>query len=158
MKKLNQFFPVLKLQKFCDIRVFPKLSLNSMNSMKLKFGDVTTRGSPTCCDCHYVKKIIFSLDYYFLSMFSIFVVLFNTVCHLLMSCRNFSLFIRVPCILLYGDLLALKTHHYKPNPMNSLNYVKELWKNLNVLCQWWHSFVQSTLRFSRSHFQHSFLL
>ena len=43
-----------------------------------------------------------------------------------MSCHNFSLFIRVPCILFYGDLLTLKTHHYKPNSMNSM---KELWKN-----------------------------
>ena len=75
--------------------------------MNLKFGDVTVRGSPTCSDCHYVKKIIFSLDYCFLSMFSIFVALFNTVCQLLMSCHNFSLFIRVPCILFYGDLLTL---------------------------------------------------
>ena len=100
-----------------------------MNSMNLKFGDVTVRGSPTCSDCHYVKKIIFSLDYYFLSMFSIFVVLFNIVCHLLMSCHNFSLFIRVPGILFYGDLLALRTHHYEPNSMNSLNSMKELWKN-----------------------------
>ena len=95
-----------------------------MNSMNLKFGDVTTRGSPTFSDCHYEKKIIFSLDYYFLSMFSIFVVLFNTVCHLLMSCHNFSLFIQVPCILFYGDLLTLKTQHYQPNPMNSLNSMK----------------------------------
>ena len=67
-----------------------------------------------------------------LSMFSILcVVLFNTVCHLLMSCHNFSLFIRVPCILFYGDLLTLKTHHHKPNSMNSLNSMKELWKNSN---------------------------
>ena len=50
-------------------------------SMNLKFGDVTVRGPPTCCDRHYVKKIIFSPDYCFLSMFSIFVVLFNVVCH-----------------------------------------------------------------------------
>ena len=48
-----------------------------MNSMNLKFGDVTVRGSPTCSDRHYVKKIIFCLDYCFLSVFSIFVVLFN---------------------------------------------------------------------------------
>ena len=46
-----------------------------------------------------------------------------------MSCHNFSLFIRVPCILFYGDLLTLKTRHYKPNSMNSLNSMKELWKN-----------------------------
>ena len=104
-----------------------------MNSMNLKFGDITVRGSPTCSDCHYVKKIIFSLDYCFLSMVSIFVVLFNIVCHLLMSCHNFSLFIQVPCILFYGDLLTLKTHHYKPNSMNSLNSMKELWKNSNEL-------------------------
>ena len=97
--------------------------------MNLKFGDVTVRGSPTCSDCHYVKKIIFSLDYCFLSMFSIFVVLFNIACNLLMSCHNFSLFIRVPCILFYGDLLTFKTHHYKSNSMNSLNSMKELWKN-----------------------------
>ena len=97
--------------------------------MNLKFGDVTVRGSPTCSDCYYVKKIIFSLDYCFLSMFSIFVVLYNTVCLFLMSCHNFSLFIQVPCILFYGDLLTLKTHHYKPNSMNSLNLMKELWKN-----------------------------
>ena len=96
-----------------------------MNSMNLKFGDVTVRGSPTCSDRHYVKKITFSLDYCFLSMFSIFVVLFNKVCHLLMSCHNFSLFIRVPCILFYGDLLTLKADHYKPNSMNSLNSMKE---------------------------------
>ena len=95
--------------------------LKSMNSMNLKFGDVTVRGSPICNDYHYVRKIIFSLDYCFLSMFSIFVVLFNIVCHLLMSCHNFSPFIQVPCILFYGDLLTLKTHHYKPNSMNSLN-------------------------------------
>ena len=43
-----------------------------MNSMNLKFGDVTARRSPTFSDCHYVKKIIFSLDYCFLSKFSIF--------------------------------------------------------------------------------------
>ena len=43
-----------------------------MNSIYLKFGDVTIGGSPTCSDHHYVKKIIFSLDYCFLSMFSIF--------------------------------------------------------------------------------------
>ena len=99
--------------------------------MNLKFGDFTVRGSPTCSNHHYVKKIIFSLDYCFLSMFSIFVVLFNTVSHLLMSCHNFSLFIRVPCILFYGDVLPLRTHHYKPNSMNSLNLMKELWKNAN---------------------------
>ena len=40
--------------------------------MNLKFGDVTVRGSPTFSDRHYVKKIIFGLDYCFLSMFSIF--------------------------------------------------------------------------------------
>ena len=102
-----------------------------MNSINLKFGDVTARRSPTFSDCHYVMKIIFSPNYYFLSMFSIFVVLFNIVCHLLMSCHNFSLFIRVPCILFYGDLLTLKTHHYKPNSMNSLNSMKVLWKNSN---------------------------
>ena len=63
-------------------------------------------------------------------MFSIFVVLFNIVCHLLMSCHNLSLFIRVPCIVFYGDLLTfLKTHYYKANSMNSLNSMKELWKN-----------------------------
>ena len=43
-----------------------------MNSTNLKFGDVTAKRSPTFSDCHYVKKIIFSLDYYFLAMFSIF--------------------------------------------------------------------------------------
>ena len=80
--------------------------------MSLKFGDVTARRSPTFSDCHCVKKIIFSLDYYFLSMFSIFVVIFNTVWQLVMLCHNFSLFIQVPCILFYGDLLTLKTHHY----------------------------------------------
>ena len=101
--------------------------------MNLKFGDVTVRGSPTCSDHHYVKKITFSLDYCFLSMFSIFVVLFNIVCHLLMSCHNFSLFIRVPCILFYGDLLTLKTHHYKSISVNSLSSMKELWKNSNEL-------------------------
>ena len=100
--------------------------------MNLKFGDVTVRGSPTCSDCHYVKKITFSLDYCFLSILSIFVVLFNIVCHLFMSCHNFSLFIRVPGILIYGDLLTLKIHHYKPNSMNLLNSMKELWKNSNV--------------------------
>ena len=100
-----------------------------MNSMNLKFGDVTARRSPTFSDCYYAKRIIFSLDCYFLSIFSIFIVLFNTVCNLLMSCHNFSLFIQVPCILLYGDLLILKIHHYKPNSMNSLNSMKELWKN-----------------------------
>ena len=100
-----------------------------MNSMNLKFGDVTVRGSFTCSNRHYVKKIIFGLDYCFLSMFSIFVVSFNMVCHLLMSWHNFSLFIRVPCILFYGDLLTLKTHHYKHNSINSLNLMKELWKN-----------------------------
>ena len=97
--------------------------------MNLKFGDVTVRGSPTGSDHHYVRKIIFSLDYWYLSMFSIFLVLFNIVCHLLMSCHNFSLFIRVPCILFYSDALTLKTHHYKPISMNSLNLMKELWKN-----------------------------
>ena len=101
--------------------------------MNLKFGDVTVRGSPTGNDRHYVKKIIFSLDYCFLSMFSIFVVLFNIVCHLLMSCHNFSLFIRVPCILFYGDPRTLKTHRYKSNSMNSLNSIKELWKN-SIVC------------------------
>ena len=100
--------------------------------MNLKFADVTVRGLPTRSDCHYVKKSIFILDYCFLSMFSIFVLLFNIVCHLLMSCHNFSLFIRVPCILFYGDLLTLETHHYKSNSMNSLNSIKELWKNSNV--------------------------
>ena len=29
----------------------------------------------------------------------------------------------------FGDLLTLKTHHYKPNSMNLLNSMKELWKN-----------------------------
>ena len=33
-----------------------------MNSMNLKFGDVTARRSPTCSDCHYVKKIIFTAN------------------------------------------------------------------------------------------------
>ena len=97
--------------------------------MNLKFDDVTTIRSLTFSDCHYVKKIIFSLDYCFLLCFLFFAVLFNTVCHLLMSCHNFSLFIQVPCILIYGDLLTLKTQHYKPNSMNSLNSMKELWKN-----------------------------
>ena len=64
-----------------------------MNSMNLKFGDDTVRGSPTCSDHHYVEKIIFSLDSCFLSMFSIFDVLFNIDCHLLKSCHNFSPFI-----------------------------------------------------------------
>ena len=105
--------------------------------MNLKFGDVTVRGSPTCSDHHYVKKIIFSLDYCFLSMFSIFVVLFNIICHLLISCHNFSLFISVLRILFYGDLLTLKTHHFKPNSMNSLNSMKELWKN-SIGLRWWY--------------------
>ena len=43
-----------------------------MNSMNLKFGDVTERRSSTFSDCHYVKKITFSLDFCLLSMFSIF--------------------------------------------------------------------------------------
>ena len=43
-----------------------------MNSMNLKFDDVTERRSPTFSDCHFVKKITFSLDYCLLSMFSIF--------------------------------------------------------------------------------------
>ena len=119
-----------------------------MSSMNLKFGDVTVRGSPTCSDCHYVKKIIFSLNYCFLSMFSIFVVLFNIVWHFLMSCHNFSLFIIVPCILFYGDLLTLKTHHYRANSMNSLNSMKELWKNsiictLIICCRYRHSVSHS---------------
>ena len=97
-----------------------------MNSMNLKFGDVTVRGSPTCSDHHYVKKIIFSLDYCFLPIFSISVVLFNIVCHLLMSCHNFSLIISVPCTLY---LLTLKIHHYKSNSMNSFNLIKKIWKN-----------------------------
>ena len=46
--------------------------MNSMNSMNLKFGNVTERRSPTFSDCHCVKKIIFSLDHYLLAMFSIF--------------------------------------------------------------------------------------
>ena len=101
-----------------------------MNSMNLKFGDVTARRSPTFSDCNYVKKIIFSLDYCFLSMFSIFVALLNTVWHFLISRHNFSLFIQVPRILFYGDLLTSKTHPYKHNSMNSMN---ELWKNSNSL-------------------------
>ena len=101
-----------------------------MNTMNFKFGDVTARRSPTFSDCHYIKKIILNPDYYFLSMFSIFVVLFNTVCHLLMAYHNFSLFIQVPCILFYGDLLTLKTHHYKPNLMNSLNFDERIMEKL----------------------------
>ena len=50
-----------------------------MNSMNLKFGDVTAGRSPTFSNCHYVKKIIFSLDCCFLSMFTIIVALLNTV-------------------------------------------------------------------------------
>ena len=43
-----------------------------MNSMNLKFGDVTERRSPTFSDCHYVKEITFSFDYCLLSNFSYF--------------------------------------------------------------------------------------
>ena len=121
----------------CKFRNF-KLFLNMLKLFIIVFIIViilncseSLRMDTTCSDRHYVKKIIFSLDYCFLSMFSIFVVLFDIVLHLLMSCHNFSLFIRVPCILFYGDLLTLKTHHYKPNSMNSLNSMKELLKNWN---------------------------
>ena len=40
--------------------------------MNSKFGDVTARRSPTFSDYHYVKKITFNLNYYLLSVFSIF--------------------------------------------------------------------------------------
>ena len=69
----------------------------------------------------------------FVLCFLFFVVLFSAVSHLLMSCHNFSLFIQVPCILFHGDLLTLKTHHYKLNSMNSLNSMKELWKNSTII-------------------------
>ena len=46
-------------------------------------------GPPTISDCHYVKKIIFSLDYCLLSTFSIFGAPLNTVCHLQILCHNF---------------------------------------------------------------------
>ena len=65
----------------------------------------------------------------FFLCFLFFVALLITVWHLLISCHNFSLFVQVPCILFYSDLLTSKTHPYKPNSMNSLNSIKELWKN-----------------------------
>ena len=41
-----------------------------MNSLNLKFGDVTERRSPTFSDCHYVKEIIISFYNCLLSNFS----------------------------------------------------------------------------------------
>ena len=41
-----------------------------MNSLNLKFGDVTKIRSPTFSDCHYVKKIMFIFYYCLPSMFS----------------------------------------------------------------------------------------
>ena len=46
--------------------------------MNLKFGDVTARRSPTFSDCHYKKKITFSIDYCLLSRL-FFGILLNTV-------------------------------------------------------------------------------
>ena len=62
-----------------------------------------------------------------------FVALLNTVWHLLILCHNSSLFVQVPCILFYGDLLTSKTHLYKPNSMEfflmlSLNSVNSVTK------------------------------
>ena len=63
-----------------------------MNSMNLKFGDVTERKSPTFSDCHYVKTITFSLDYCLLSMFSIFWHITKNSLSFVNICHNFSLF------------------------------------------------------------------
>ena len=59
--------------------------------MNLTFGDVTERRSPTFSDCHYVKKIIFSLDHYLLSMFSIFQCIIKYSLSFVNFCHNFSL-------------------------------------------------------------------
>ena len=64
-----------------------------MNSMNLKFGDVTARRSPTFSDCHYVKKIMLILYYCLLFMFSNFWYIIKRVCHLLILCHNMSPFI-----------------------------------------------------------------
>ena len=61
------------------------MSLNSINSMNLKFGDLFS-------DCHYVKKITFSLDCCLLSMFSIFWSIIKYIMSFVISCYNFSLF------------------------------------------------------------------
>ena len=60
--------------------------------MNLEFGDVTERRSPTFSDCHYVKKIIFGLDYCLLSMFSIFWCIIKYCLSFVILCYNFSLF------------------------------------------------------------------
>ena len=44
--------------------------------MNLKLGDVTARRSPTFSDCHYVKKIIFSLDYFLPSFYAFYFLLY----------------------------------------------------------------------------------
>ena len=74
--------------------------------MNLKFGDVTERGSTTFSDCHYVKKITFSLDYCLVSMFSIF-------WHIIKYSLSFVNIVIIsvylwgaPCILFYDDLLT----------------------------------------------------
>ena len=59
--------------------------------MNLKFGDVTERRSPTFSDSHYVKKIIFSIDYCLLSMFSIFWHIIKYCLSFVILCHNFSL-------------------------------------------------------------------
>ena len=64
-----------------------------MNSMNLKFGDVTLGRSPTFSDYYYVKKIIFSLYYCLLSMFfSCFWRIIKRVYQLLILCHNISQF------------------------------------------------------------------
>ena len=40
--------------------------------------------------------------------------------------------LEIQFISFYGDLLTSKTHHYNYDSMNSLNSMKELWKNSTV--------------------------
>ena len=66
--------------------------MSSLNSMNLKFGDVTEGRSPTFNDCHYIEKITSSLDYCLLSMFSTFWHIIKYSLSSVNICHNFSLF------------------------------------------------------------------
>ena len=63
-----------------------------MNSMNLKFSDVTERRSLAISDCHYVKKTKLILIITYFLCFLFFGELLNTVCHLQILCHNLSLF------------------------------------------------------------------
>ena len=115
-----------------------------MNSVNLKFGDITKRSSPTFNDCHYIKKM-FILYYCLLSMFSNYWHIIKRVFHLLILCHNISQFmVSILHFIFQWPAYFIDTSLWMQ--FNEfIEFDEKLWKNSNkmlmylVWCTFFHS-------------------